>query len=164
MVEDLLRRTNLLDEAVLHNDDPVAQGHSLSLVVGDVNKGCINPFAEFDDLSTHLVPELSVQVGQRLVHQEDLRVPNDGAADGHTLALTAGQSLGLPTKILGDVQNLRSLLDLLVDLVLGNLAELQGKSHVFIHGHMGIQGVVLENHGNIPVLGSHVVDQTVANV
>ena len=39
MIENLLRRAHLLDETVLHDDNPVAQGHSLRLVVGDINKG-----------------------------------------------------------------------------------------------------------------------------
>ena len=150
MVEHLLGRADLLDDAVLHDDDPVAQGHGLGLVMGNVNEGSIDPFTQLDDLSTHLVPELGVQVGQRLVHQEDLGIPDDGAADGHTLALAAGQGLGLPAQVLGDIQDFGSLLDLLVDFVLGNLAELQRKGHVFIHGHVGIQGVVLEDHGDVP--------------
>ena len=39
MVEHFLRSADLLDEAVLHDDDPVAQSHSLSLVMGNINKG-----------------------------------------------------------------------------------------------------------------------------
>ena len=35
MIEDLLRSTDLLDEAVTHDDDTIAQSHSLSLVVGN---------------------------------------------------------------------------------------------------------------------------------
>ena len=115
----------------LHNDDPVAQGHGLGLVVCNVNKGCIDPFAELDDLSAHLVPELGVQVRQRLVHQENLGVPDDGAANGHALALAAGQGLRLPAQVLGDIQNLCSLLDLLVDLVLGNLLGASGQRPCF---------------------------------
>ena len=80
---------------------PVAQGHGLGLVVCDVNEGCIDPLAELDDLGAHLVPELGVQVRQRLVHQEDLGVPDDGAANGHTLALTAGQGLRLAAQVAG---------------------------------------------------------------
>ena len=121
MVEDLLRGADLLDEAVAHDDDAVAERHGLRLVVGDVDECGVDAGAELDDLSAHLVTELGVEVGQRLVHQQDLRIADDGAADGDTLALAAGQGLRLPAQVLGDIQNLCSLLDLLVDLVLGNL-------------------------------------------
>ena len=38
VVKDLLGRADLLDEAILHDDDAVAQGHGLGLVMGDVDK------------------------------------------------------------------------------------------------------------------------------
>ena len=44
------------------------------------------------------------------------------------------------------------------------MAQLQSKGHVIINGHVGVQSIVLENHGDIAVLGSHVVDQAVADV
>ena len=50
---------------------------------------------QLGDLGTHLNAQLSVQVGQRFVHQEDLGLTNDSTAQSNTLALTTGQSLGL---------------------------------------------------------------------
>ena len=43
------------------------------------------------DLAAHLVAELRVEVRQRLVEQEELRVAHDGPADGDALALPAGE-------------------------------------------------------------------------
>ena len=90
--------------------------------------------------------------------------PDDGAADGHALALAAGQGLGLPVQILGDVQDLGGLLHPLIDLILGELAQFQGEGHVLPHGHVGIQGVVLEHHGDVPILGGHVVHELAVDV
>mgnify|MGYP007093017379 FL=1 len=74
VVKDLLGRADLLDEAIFHDDDAVAQGHGLGLVMGDVDKRGVDPLAQLDDLGAHLVAELGVQVGQGLVQQEDCRV------------------------------------------------------------------------------------------
>ena len=43
---------------------------------------------QLGDLGTHLNAQLGVQVGERLVHQEDLGLANDGAAEGDALTLT----------------------------------------------------------------------------
>ena len=63
-----------------------------------------------------------------------------------------------------DVEDFGGLLDLAVNLVLGDLAELEAEGHVLVDGHVGVEGVVLEDHGDVPVLGGQVVDQLVADV
>ena len=158
MVEDLLRRGDLLDNAVLHDHDTVTEGHSLGLVVSNINERALDLVAQLNELGTHLVTKLGVQVGQRLVHQEDLRITHDGAADSDTLALAARKRLGLTVEVLGDTQDLGSGANLAVDLVLGDLLELKRKRHVLVHRHIGVQSIALEHHGNVAVLGRHVVD------
>ena len=39
----------------------------------------------------HLEPQLGVEVGERLVHQDERRLDDDGARDGDALLLAAGQ-------------------------------------------------------------------------
>ena len=41
------------------------------------------------DLAAHLVAQLRVEIGERFVEQEELRVAHDSAADGDPLALPA---------------------------------------------------------------------------
>ena len=62
MVEDLLRRADLLDVAVAHDDDAVAESHGLDLIVRDVNEGGVDLLAQLDDLRAHLVAQLRVEV------------------------------------------------------------------------------------------------------
>ena len=55
-------------------------------------------------------------------------------------------------------------MDPAVYLVLGHLGLHETKGDIFVHSHVGIQRVVLKYHGDIPVLGGHVVDHPVADV
>ena len=164
VVEHLLRGTDLLDVTVFHDDDSIAQRHGLGLVVGDVHKRGVDVLAELDELGAHLVTQLCVEVAQRFVHEEDLRMTHDGAADGDALALAAGERFGLSLQILGDAEDLRRFLHLLVDLRLGNLAQLESERHVFIHGHVRIERVVLEDHRDVAVFRRNIVDEAVADV
>ncbi len=120
--------------------------------MGNVDEGGSQLLVQLDDLGAHRGTQLGVQVGKGLVEQEHGRVTHHGAAQGNTLTLTTGQSLRLTVEQVLDLQNLGSLADALVDLVLGHLAQLQAEGHVLVNSHMGVQGVVLENHRDIAVL------------
>ena len=64
----------LLDDAVLHNNDTAGHGHSFGLVMGNVDEGCLQSLMQLGDFSTHRDAQLGVQVGQRFVEQEYLRI------------------------------------------------------------------------------------------
>ncbi len=55
----------------------------------DVDHGVAQIAVEFCDLDTHLNAQFGIEVGERLVEEEDTRVAHDGAADGDALALAA---------------------------------------------------------------------------
>ena len=73
----------------MHHDDLVRHGHGLDLVVGDVDGGGLEPLVQFLDLGAHRDAQLGIEVGERLVEQEYLRVAHDGAAHRDALALAA---------------------------------------------------------------------------
>jgi hypothetical protein len=43
------------------------------------------------------------------------------------------------------------------------LAQLEAEGHVIIHRHVRVERVALEHHGDVAVLGRHVVDHALAN-
>ncbi len=162
-VVHVARRVDLLQQAVLEDRDPVAHGHGLDLVVGDVHGGDAEATLQPGDLGAGLHAQLGVQVRQRLVHEEDLRLAHDGAAHRHALPLAAGEGLGLAAQVLGEVEDAGRVLDLLPDLGLRHARDLQGEAHVVGDGHVRIERVVLEHHGDVPVLGRQVRHVAVAD-
>ena len=65
IVVQVLGGVYLLNEAVLHNHDAGAHGHSLGLVVGNVNEGGLQLLVQLGDFGSHLNTKLGVQVGKR---------------------------------------------------------------------------------------------------
>ena len=147
----------------LHDGDPVAHRHRLDLVMGDIDGRRPQPMAEAPDLRAGLHPQLGVEVGERLVHQEDGRLADDRPAQGHPLPLATGERLRLAVEELLEAKDLGRLLDPPVDLRLRRLAQLQPEGHVVEDRHVRVQGVALEDHRDVAVLGRHVVDHAVTD-
>src|SRR5699024_1195436 len=116
-VIQILRGIYLLHDTIFHNNDSCTKGHSLCLVMCYVDNRSAQVLMNLGDLNTHLNTKLCVQVGKSLVHQEYLRITNDGTSHGNTLSLTTGKSVRLTVKELIKVKDLGSLTNLFVDLV-----------------------------------------------
>ncbi len=106
MVVQVLRCVDLLQVATRQHRDPVAHRHRLDLVVGDVHGGDVERVLELGDLGPHLHAQLGVEVRQRLVHQERLRLAHDRPAHRHPLALATRQLAGLAIEVLGELEDL----------------------------------------------------------
>jgi hypothetical protein len=70
------------------------------------------------DLDAGRDAQRGVEVGQRLVEQEDLGIAADGAADGDALALAARKGLGQPVEIIRRAAGFRQPRAPAVDLIL----------------------------------------------
>jgi hypothetical protein len=143
---DLHRRADLLDLAVAHHHDAVGQGHGLDLVVGDQDHRRLNPAAQLGQLQPGAHAQGGVEVGQRLVEQEQVRLLDDGPADGDALALAARQLAGLGRQEALDLQDAGRLGHARLDLGLRDLRVAQAERHVLEDRHVRIEGVVLEHH------------------
>ena len=119
---------------------------------------------QLGQLDARLHAQRGVEVGQRLVKQKHLGLAHDGAADGHALALAAGQGLGFAVEQVRDLQNLGHLADGRAHLGFRLARQFEGKAHVVARRHVRIQGVALEDHGDAPLGRRHVVGQQVADV
>ena len=88
---DVHRRVDLLDDAVVHQHDPLAERHRFDLVVRDVDDRRLEPLVQAGDLGPHLHAELGVEIRERLVEQKHLRLADDGPAERDALPLAAGK-------------------------------------------------------------------------
>ena len=88
-VVERLGDVELLQDAVAHDGDAVAERHRLDLVVRDVDRRHLEVALDARDLGPHLDAQLRVEVRQGLVHQECPRLAHDRPAHGHALALAA---------------------------------------------------------------------------
>ena len=109
LVVEHLRRVDLLQVAGVHDGDAVAHRHRLDLVVRDVDRGHAEPALQLMDLGAHLHAQLRVEVRERLVHQEGLRLAHDRAAHRDALALAARERARLALEELLDLEDVRGV-------------------------------------------------------
>ena len=146
--------SHLLQVPAGQHRHPVTHGHRFHLVVGDVHGGDAETALQFGDLAAGLHAQLGIQVGQRLVHQEDPGLAHDGAAHGDPLPLAPGQRLGLAVEhLVVQVEQAGGLADPPGSLLLGHALHLEREAHVLGDGLTRVQGIVLEDHRDVPVLG-----------
>ena len=155
------RGIDLLNEAVLHNYDTRAHGHSFYLVVCNVDKGRAELLVQTGDLRSHCRTKLCVKVGERLVEKKYLRLTNDSTSERNSLTLTARKSLGLSLEILSDAEDLCRFHYFFVDLIVGHMNRAQRERHVLIYAHVRIKSIVLEYHCDVSVLGFKIVNYLV---
>ena len=158
-----VRRVALLQEAVAQHGDAVAHRHRLDLVVGDVHRRDGEPGLELGELGPGLHAQLGVEVRERLVHQEHLRLAHDGPAHGDALALAAGEVLRLAVEVRLEVEQPRRLAHPCGPLLLGDLLLLEGEAHVLGDRQLRVQRVVLEDHGDVAVARPDAADVAVAD-
>jgi len=127
---DLVGRADLLKHALVHDRDPVPHGHCFHLVVRHVYRRGAHVDMEPLQLGTHLLPERRIEGADRLVEEEHLRPPHEGAAQRHALHIAAGETLGLLVQDVLDLEELRGLLDLFPDLLPRHPLCLQGEGDV----------------------------------
>src|SRR4051795_11822259 len=68
-----LRRIDLLHDPLVQDDDALPERHRFRLVVRDVDRRHAEPAMELRELTSHLHPELRVEIRERLPPPEKLR-------------------------------------------------------------------------------------------
>src|SRR5580704_176652 len=131
--------------------------------MGYIDHGRCDFLMEALDLAAHVVPELRVEIGQRLVEQKDPRIAHHRAPDRDALTLAPGELARIALKQATNAQHAGNAGHAVLDLLLGHSTRPQTERNVAEHGHVRIERVVLEHHGDIAVARAHVVDDLAAD-
>ena len=164
LLVELARRRDLLEDALAQHADPVAEGHGLGLVVGDVDRRDAEPALQARDLGAHLPAQLGVEVRQRLVEQE--RVGLRGRSRGPSPRAGAGHRRGSPACARGarcsSSMSAASLTRRWTSSS-GDLGQAQRERDVLEDGQVRVERVVLEHHRQVAVARRLVVDPLAAD-
>ena len=163
LVVDLRRRSDLPDLPTLHHGDAVAKAHGLDLVVGDIERGDPDPPLELLQLIPGGGPKLGVEVRERLVEQKHRGLTDDRPGQRDSLPLAARELPGLSLEELLDPEEGGGPLDLLGDGRLRHPLGLEREGDVLVDAHVGVEGVALKDHRDLPGARGKLVDDTAAD-
>ena len=94
-MEDAFRFTGLNDFPLIHHDDAVREVADHAEVVGDENHGQVEVLAKAFEEIEDLGLDGDIERGDRLIGDDELGLRGEGAGDGDTLALAAGEFVGV---------------------------------------------------------------------
>jgi hypothetical protein len=113
---------------------------------------------EVPDLRPHGQPQLGVEVGERLVHEHERRLVDDRPGDRDPLLLTTRKLRWQLPGVILETDEMHDLVHHALELGLRDLPHLEAERDVVANGHVGEEGVVLENHAEPALLRRQAVD------
>jgi hypothetical protein len=150
LLENLLRRRELLDLAGAHDGEAVTERERLDLVVRDVHGGEAEPPMELVDLGADLVAQSRVEVRQWLVEQHELRASDEPARKRDALLLTTAQLRRVSVEQRRGIDERGDLFDPLLRLRPPDPPRRERVADVLAHRHVRPQRVRLEDHSDVP--------------
>ena len=118
----------------------------------------------FCDFCPHGHAQFGIQVRQGLIHEENFGITDNRSPHSYPLALTTRQVGWFTIQQLFQPKDFRRFLNSFVNISLVILAKLESECHIVINSHVRIKGIILENHGDIPIFRSNVIDKILINI
>jgi hypothetical protein len=94
-----------------------------------------------------------VEVGQGLIEEEELGLADQGPAHGHPLSLPSRELSGKPVQEVSQPEEGGGGPHSMPPGFARHAAHAQRERQVLGHAQVGIQGIALEDHGDVSVLG-----------
>jgi hypothetical protein len=153
---DLLGRPEVLDSSRSHDRDAIRHGQRFALIVRHVHEAdpdlALNPL----ELELHLLAQLQVQSTERLVEKEQRRPVGEGSRERDPLLLPSGQRAREAARQRLHANGREGLAHALLDLAPRHPPALRTEGDVLRHRHVREEGIALEDHVRVPLVGRHV--------
>ena len=134
---------------VFQNGDLCCKRHGLDLVMCHIDDCGAHAIVKAFDLGAHVDAQLGIEIGERLVKQEDLRLAYKRPSHRHALALPSGQLARLAVEKVGNLQHLRNPGYRLFALRLRDTPDFHAETDVLCDSHVGIERIGLEDHRDV---------------
>ncbi len=144
--------THLLEAARVHHGDAVGERHRLGLVVGHEQHTDLQALLNASKLQTHVLAQLRVEVGERFVEQEDVRVVNERTRKRDALLLPTAQEGRGSALQAAQTHDFQRLGHSALDLILGPPPQPEREGHILEHGEVRPDRVGLEHHPHVSLL------------
>ena len=154
----LLRRADLHDMPLVHHQHGIGNRKGFALIVGHVQRGDIKLLLQFADLIAHAAPQVGVEVTQRLVKQQHLRLEDQGARQRHALLLAAGDLIDIAVFESFQIDHRQRLFHPRFHVAARHAKHFQAVADVIPQRHMREQGVRLKHHTDIALLNGAMGD------
>ena len=128
-----------------HDADTVGHGERLALVMGDVDERDAGALLDRAQLGAHVLAQLEVESGERLVEEHDGGLDGERAGDGDALLLAARELADHLVGGSGQVDELEKFVGAGATLGPVHAAHLEPEGDVVGHRHQRKEGEVLED-------------------
>ena len=145
----------LLQAALVHHADPVADGKRFQLVVGHKQGGGPGGLENAAHFMGQALAQIHIQVGKGLVEQQQPGLGRQRPGQCHTLLLPARELVRMQMAGLSQTHQCQHLLD--TRKPLGGRQVRQAKAHIARHVQVRKERVVLKHHADAPRLGRQVL-------
>jgi hypothetical protein len=163
LLVEVARGAFLRDPGVRHHDDAVGDGERLLLIVGHIGHGQVEVLLQFADFLADAAAQLGVEIGERLVEEQHLRLQHQRTGDRDALLLAA-RELGRVAVLEALEADQRQLLQRhLLRLLLAEALHRRAIGGVVEHAHMREQRVGLEHHRDVAIGGRELGDVLAAD-
>src|SRR5215212_6804990 len=163
MLVDCFRGTQLLQLAIAHDSDPICHRQGFRLIVGDVDRRGFEVAQEVLQLGPHFRTEARIDMRDRLIHDQNCRVPDNSPRNRHALFLATGQLTRLPLEDVTNVESGHGAIEQSFDLSRFDSSNFEREYDVLSDCEVRVERIILKNHGDITVGWFHIVDNTVSN-
>ncbi len=129
----------------------IGQRHGFFLIMRHVHGRYAERALQLLQLSARFHAQFGVKIGEGFIEQEQACLANDGSRQRTALLLAARQLAGFAIEQMVDLDLARGILHRGLYLGRRELGHFQREGDILVHGHVRVERVALEHHGDIAV-------------